>query len=89
MSNAAFCRVYNKQALRMLVAENTLEEEAREKRAKQRAETRKSLQSNGSASMARSSLVASKSEREMRDKERADVRYERFKMAQEIRQKAE
>ena len=36
MSNAAFCRVYNKQALRMLVAENTLEEEAREKRAKKR-----------------------------------------------------
>ena len=81
-----YCRVYDKEALRMLVVENELEERARIKK-------QNSLQAKKSGSKSvsakRSSLVASESEKQLREKERADVRYQRFKYAQKIREKKE
>ena len=81
-----YCRVYDKEALRMLVVENELEERARIKK-------QNSLQAKKSGSKSisakRSSLVASESEKHLREKERADVRYQRFKYAQKIREKKE
>ena len=81
-----YCRVYDKEALRMLVVENELEERARIK--KQNSLNAKKSGSK-SVSVKRSSLVASESEKQLREKERADVRYQRFKYAQQIREKKE
>ena len=82
-----YCRVYNKEALKMLVADNQLEELA-QKEKQNRIRAKKSNASR-SVSIQRSSLVASDSEKQLREKERADVRYQRFKYAQEIREKKE
>eukprot|EP00944_MAST-04C_sp_MAST-4C-sp1_P006563 g6563.t1 len=81
-----YCRVYDKEALRMLVVENELEDRARIK--KQNSLNAKKSGSK-SVSVKRSSLVASESEKQLREKERADVRYQRFKYAQKIREKKE
>ena len=60
-----YCRVYNKEALKMLVADNQLEERA-QKEKQNRIRAKKSNASR-SVSIQRSSLVASDSEKQLRE----------------------
>ncbi len=88
MSNDAYCRVYNKEALKMLVAGNELENRVQQEIKKKELDAKRSRMSSQSG-LNRNSLVASESEKKMREQQRADVRYERFKVAQENREKKE
>ena len=71
----------------MLVAENEIESRVQEELKRKELEAKRSRKSQNS--LTRRSLKASESEKIMRDKLRADVRYERFKAGQEIREKKE